>query len=390
MIIPEYPYISDSFSAYIEETEHPVCDTAAARAWNISGSEILPQEEFFRHFQQPGHERLYTNSEDALDSICRALPHTDLVRLISVFKDKGRFRDALRDMTPNLNYAKIPAAEAAEFDADSFGYPFIIKPAVGFMSRGVEVISSRREWQNYAAKIMENTTDLARGYSRNVIRDDIFLAEEMIPGKEFALDVYYTPEGEPVILSILHHRFSGMDDVSDRVYSTSAAMIDKYHDLFHIFLQDMGAHLSIRNFSFHAEFRITPAGKVIPIEINPVRFTGWCAADLAWFAYGINPYAAFLNDERPNLREISARRKNKTYSIIVADVPADIPIHTIDHIDYDAFAQRFSSVLSLRKMDWQRYGLFAFAFVQTDSSTEHELEDVLHSDLRNVICLKNK
>ena len=59
-------------------------------------------------------------------------------------------------------------------------------------------------------------------------------------------------------------------------------------------MDKIGKEIGYKNFPFHIELRIDK-DKIIPIEINPMRFCGWCITDIAQ-----NAYAAALNDRRFN------------------------------------------------------------------------------------------
>ena len=59
------------------------------------------------------------------------------------------------------------------------------------------------------------------------------------------------------------------------------------------------------NFPAHVEVRIDSSGKVFPIEINPLRFGGWCTtADLLGIALGYNSYDYFIQNEKPDWERI--------------------------------------------------------------------------------------
>lgn len=45
----------------------------------------------------------------------------------------------------------------------------------------------------------------------------------------------------------------------------------------------------------------------------------------------------------------------------------------------------FEKVLQLRKVDFRRYGVFGFLFVETTDGNEEELSRILNSDLRKYI-----
>ena len=121
-----------------------------------------------------------------------------------------------------------------------------------------------------------------------------------------------------MILNILHHIFSSGTDVSDRVYSTSKDIILKHKNAIEEFLKPIGKKAGLKNFPIHVEIRIDDKGVIRPIEVNALRFGGWCTTgDLSWHAYGINSYDYFINNKKPNWEQIFNSRPNKIYSIIL-------------------------------------------------------------------------
>ena len=56
------------------------------------------------------------------------------------------------------------------------------------------------------------------------------------------------------------------------------------------------------------------------ILFNPLRFGGWCAADLAHFAHGVGPYRCFPRGERPDRERIAEHTAGRTTTLIVADL----------------------------------------------------------------------
>jgi len=123
-------------------------------------------------------------------------------------------------------------------------------------------------------------------YPEQVLDLDRFVVEEVIDGEEFAVDAYFDGEGTPVLVNVLAHRFASADDVSDRVYYTSVDVIDRVGPIALEYLAEIGARAGLAHFPMHAEIRIDASGAVGAVEINPMRFGGWCATDLAYFFFG--------------------------------------------------------------------------------------------------------
>ena len=156
------------------------------------------------------------------------------------------------------------------------------------------------------------------------------------------------------------------------------------------FLNTLGKLVNLKNFPFHVEVRIDKNGTIIPIEVNPMRFGGWCTtADLSYFAYGFNSYQYFLNGTKPNWKELFKKGKNKKYSLILLDNNSGIPENKIASFDYDLLLSDFENPMELRKVDYNEYPFFGMVFVETSLENEKELDQILTSDLKKYIKVKN-
>jgi hypothetical protein len=393
MFILEEPYVSDLLVAAVAELRAPVLRTsmaerrlegAAAGDGRPAGDLLVDDAAFALAARRPG-ARLYTNSENALDWVGAHLSGTDLPRQARLFKDKLAFRDLLADLYPGYRYTGVRLDELRAFDPASLPAPFVVKPAVGFFSLGVHVVADAGEWPA-VAKLLEAEAGAVRGlYPTQVLDVERFVVEQVIPGEEFAVDAYFDATGSPVLVNVYAHLFAGPDDVSDRVYLTDTDTVERLGPPALEFLSELGRRARLRDVPVHAELRVDESGAVAPIEVNPLRFGGWCATDLAHFAYGIDPYRCYLRDERPDWAAIASATRGRTTAIVVADLPAALDRASIGSVDYERFAARFSQVLELRPTDFRRYPVFAFTFVQVPSDDLSELHAVLGADLREYL-----
>jgi hypothetical protein len=201
------------------------------------------------------------------------------------------------------------------------------------------------------------------------------------------MDAYYNSAGRPVIIDIYRHLFASDKDVSDRVYFTEKSIIVNYREKFEALLADIGRLASLKNFPVHAEVRIDNQGHIVPIELNPMRFGGWCATDLAHHAYQVNPYCYYFDQKEPAWDQILAGQSDNLYSLIVLDKPGDIASADIKAFDYEQLLTRFEKPLELRKIDYCEYPVFGFLFTETRPENMVELTDILQSDLKEFIRL---
>ncbi|MFZ2284337.1 MAG: ATP-grasp domain-containing protein [Lutibacter sp.] len=391
MILIDQPYISSFLLKTIKENHLEIVSTEAARKM-ISDDSLhwISEKEAVEFIKNTPDCLLYTNSENTISWIEKNLASTKLPGQIQVFKNKIKFRELLKDIFPNYFFIGIKFEELANLPLSTIKFPFIIKPAVGFFSLGVHKVDNPEEWPAVLNKITNDIAEIRSFYPNEVVDTSNFIVEECIEGVEYAMDCYFNKEGEPVILSILHHRFSTGKDVNDRVYTTSEEIIEKHLPTMQKFLNKLGALVNLKNFPFHVEVRIDKNGTIIPIEVNPMRFGGWCTtADLSYFAYGFNSYQYFLNGIKPNWNELFKSGKNKKYSLILLDNNSGIPESNIASFDYELLLSDFENPMELRKVDFNEYPFFGMVFVETSLGNEKELDQILTSDLKKYIKLKN-
>lgn len=389
MFILEEPYVSDLLATTVAELGLPVLETPMAKR-RLFGPHAVPlsaDDAFAAAASRPG-ARLYSNSENAIGWIAEHLAQSDLPRRIGLFKDKVAFRELVADLYPDYRYFGLPLSGLRTFDPSSLRAPFIVKPAVGFFSMGVHVVESAEAWPAVVVEIEREVQSFDSIYPDQVLGLDRFVVEEVIEGEEFAIDAYFDADGTPVLVDVYAHLFVSADDVSDRVYLTSAETVERLGPPAMELLAEVGRRARLSDFPVHAELRIDGAGRVAPIEVNPMRFGAWCATDLAHFAYGVNPYHCYLLGERPDWARIAAETAGRTTALIVSDLPSSIDLATIDSVDYERFAARFSRVLELRPTDFNRYPVFAFTFVDVPSNDLSELHAVLGADLREYLRMR--
>ena len=133
----------------------------------------------------------------------------------------------------------------------------------------------------------------------------------------------------------------------------------------------------------HIEVRITNDDKIIPIEINPMRFAGWCTTDVSKYAWGINVYECFLNLQKPDWNEILLHAGSRIYYFSMAEVDSGIDKTKIKSFDYEKYLSNFSNILELRRINPKQNPLFAVIFGSTDN--EDEIQNILKLNTRDYI-----
>ncbi|MDD2196329.1 MAG: ATP-grasp domain-containing protein [Bacteroidales bacterium] len=385
MFIIDEPYVSELFKDTIIKNRYKLLKNEFALKSEHYDSELLyDNEQMIEAFKS--NQLLYLNSENSIEWIADNLSFSELPQHINVFKNKALFRDMTRKMYPNFYYKQLDINELRSFKVDEVKKPFIIKPAVGFLSLGVYTVNSNNDWVKTVELIEKEMVDVKSMFPKEVLDTSKFIIEEYIDGTEYAFDAYYDNEGKPVIINILKHIFASTEDVSDRLYLTSKSIINEFISPFQEFLEEIGDILKIRNIPIHVEVRVN-GDTIVPIEVNPMRFAGLCTTDIAYFAYGINPYEYFIERKKPDWNSILKNKDGKVYSVTILDKPKDIDASAIKQFDFERVLKSFEKPLEVRKMDIKRYPIFGFVFAETRKENLIELENILKNDLREFIKL---
>ncbi|WP_415718996.1 ATP-grasp domain-containing protein [Maridesulfovibrio sp.] len=381
MFILEKPYVSELLKETMTELQRPVLDNNVARQTLQNTSfKLTKAKEFIEAYSKDLWQPLYSNSENAIDWIDNNLNIGDLPRKIRLFKDKSKFRDLVKSMYPDFFYRTVKFEKLDTIKAEELPIPCVVKPSVGFFSLGVHMIESVEGWLKAVQAIQSEVDNIRPLYPAKVLELDNFIIEECIEGEEFAVDAYYDTEGNPVIINILGHLFASSDDVSDRCYITSTEIINKHHNEFLNLLQEIGKRAELKNFPIHIEVRTDGRGNLGVIEVNPMRFAGWCVTDLAYYAYGINPYKCFMEGIKPDWDKISGCCDGKVFAMVIGEIDSAVDRSEITSVDYDGFKANFSKPLELREIDYKEYPVFAFIFAEVAADNMDELKKMLHAD----------
>jgi hypothetical protein len=386
MLVLDKPYVSEFLLRCAEEHGLPVLRTAAAQRLANGYSLHYVDADATALTEPAAAPRILTTSENALPLIADAIPGSELAAQVDLFKDKLAFRRATASLHPDIEFRGISLAEMAATDPADLPYPCVVKPAIGFFSMAVHPLFGPQAWTE-TVKEIETEMAVARDiYPPSVVDSSVFIVEQMLEGEEYAVDGYFDAHGRPVILSIFRHLFASDHDVSDRVYVTSKEIIEDSLPTFTEYLNALGEVTGCHDFPFHVELRRDGSGVLRPIEVNPLRFGGWCTtADLTAQAFGLNPYLAWFRAEVPDWPAILADHTGQTYAIVVLDNSTGVDAGEIRSFDLDAVCAGFGQVIEARSIDYREYPVFAFLFVRTPSSDLSELESILASNLAQYV-----
>lgn len=387
MIIAELPYVSEFLMDTICNMGFPAVQTEnTSTIFKGRSPKLFKADQVVAKFKEEPNSKIFTNSENSINWVFNNLQFTDLPRQIDLFKDKVKFRQFMAEWHPNYFFQEIDFMDLEKIDISNFPSSFIIKPSIGFFSMGVYRVSHHDEWPGIVARIQNEIEAVKSIYPVEVFDHKSFIAEEIIIGTEYAFDAYFTSEGEPVITGVYKHPFSSGTDVSDRVYLTSESIVMDNIEPFTNWLKKVGKKAKLHDFPLHVEVRVGEHGVINPIEVNPLRFGGFCTtADCTWFAYGVNSYEFFFNEKKPNWSNIFSTRKNVMYSLLVLNNSTGIDGKNILGFDYEKIASCLENPLEIRPINYKEFPLFGFIFTKTRSDNYKELDYLLNSDLNEFL-----
>jgi len=385
MILIGGPYVSDFLLDTLIRNNFSVVATQEAKELITNESiKWIDEEDAIATINANPETIVYTNSENTLSWVEKNLKSSNLHQYITSFKDKFKFRELTKNLFPGFEFKQVSLEEIQELSSESLSYPFVIKPSIGFFSIGVHIINTPEDWEN--AKKELTPEKLKSIFPDSVLNTSLFIIESLIVGEEYAVDHYYDGNGKAQILNIMHHTFSSGVDTSDRVYSTSKEIIERHLPQLEELFNKIGRELKLKNFPAHAEVRIDQNGNIIPIEVNPMRFGGWCTTgEVLGVSIGYNTYEHFFAKRKPNWDIIFKGKEDKLFSMVVLDNNSGIAAENIKSFDYSKLAREFEHTILVRKFDIHEYPTFGFLFLETSKNNQSELDRILTSNLREYI-----
>lgn len=385
MIILEEPYISQLLLDYLEESQIPVLSNTLSEHAYLRHNKlnVVDKKTFIALYNTATPPRLYTVSEYALDWVCTVLHDEKLVEQITLLKDKVAFRKVCSCIYEDLLFNEISYTALFEFNISEVHLPVVLKPSVGFLSAGVYTITNLEDWKNALEDIQKNFLKLAGTFPDTVVGDACFILESYIHGREFAIDIYFK-EKEPIIINIFEHPFTSKEDVSDRLYITNKTLFDDYLSMFTEHIARLNKVLNLSNIPIHMEIRVEN-GKIVPIEINPLRFAGLCLNEIHFYIAGQHPLSYFFSGTHPDYNAMWKGKENKTFSFSIIEKPEDSQNAALD---IEKLKHEFSKILEVRLVDSPKLNIFAFVFSEIETSNKMELNNILNLDVTKLLNYK--
>ncbi len=238
-------------------------------------------------------------SESSIDKILATLQEDHPKRkAIELFKDKFAFRKLIKD--ENFKIHKIDFQDIYQLKIKNKS---VLKPLKGCFGTAVKIIDEYTDLQKLQKEIRKELEKNSTVFNENVLTLNEFIVEDFIEGQEYAIDMFYNSDGKPCIVNIYHHPIPKYEQYLHMIYYSSKNTFNEIYPLAKSFFEQLNEKINVTDFPMHCEFKLI-GNKLIPIEINPMRFGGMGLGNLTYYSFNINPYQYFLENREPNWSDI--------------------------------------------------------------------------------------
>ncbi len=293
------------------------------------------------------NDRLYVASESALDIVLKKSKDSQKKKVTEILKNKINFRKSIAKFHPNFYFKEISLDKLHLLKLEK-GKKFVIKPSKGFFGTAVRVINSETDLLSLQNELAFEIKKNSAFFSEAVLSTNTFLIEEFAEGDEYAIDMFYNSDSEPVIMNIYRHPFHKNEKYFHSIYYTGKEFYNEIKERFLEIFNQYNSVFKVQNYPIHCEFKIN-GENVIPIEFNPLRYGGFGLADLTFHAFKFDPFNYFFEDIEPDWNYIWKNSKYKYFAWALGyngeglDVKRFIP----DHQKYKKFVQNYFEYVEL-------------------------------------------
>ena len=100
------------------------------------------------------------------------------------------------------------------------------------------------------------------------------------------------------------------------IYYTNKSIFETIYDEAILFFNKLNDKLQVKNIALHSEFK--RADKLVPIEINSMRFGGMGLGNMVYHSMKVNPYEHFINEQGPDWDKIWDSHSNSNFVYFIA------------------------------------------------------------------------
>lgn len=323
-----------------------------------------------------GGEKVAIATEAAMETVVERLDD-ERRKVIETLKDKAAFRRLLAEDYPDVTHVTVATSDLADVQLEP-GRRYVVKPALGVFGTAVRTIDGGQDLARLREEITAEIAAKVDVLSATALSSDRLVIERHIDGEEYAVDAFFDTEGEPIVTGVFHHPMPANDAYLHMAYVMSAAIHERVADSAAAFFRTLASRLGgVRNLAMHAEFR-WENGRLVPIEINSMRFGGMGLGNMAAHVAGVNAYEHFVGDTAPDwqglLRSPDAFVFFIAYNGSAVDVDRMVP-------DWPALRRRFTDIVLEVPFDHRRQLAFGILYLREPPERVQSLLDIEFNDL---------
>lgn len=310
-------------------------------------------------------DKVYAPTESALEIILERSEDSVFTNAVNMLKDKYKFRELMSNLYPDFFFAKTMINELEKIELDR-SKKYIVKPNKGFFGTAVKVLNKKTNISEITKEIRHELKKSSHYFPESILSKNELIIEQFVEGEEYAVDMYFNKHGKPEIMNIYHHPIPDKDEYFHVLYYTNKDIFDRFYDRLKAIFVKVNNHLNITNFPIHAEFKLEN-DKLIPIEMNPLRYGGFGLSDLTYHAFGFNPYMAFFNNYKPDWKQIWEIRNEHHFGWVLGYNGTDIDVETHTPND-EAYLHYLGETLHYVEIDHKKNPVFSIAYVKDNCS----------------------
>ena len=328
---------------------------------------IIISEEDFRDSEliiKTG-DKVYAPTESALEIILERSEDSVFTNAVNILKDKYKFRELMSNLYLDFYYIKttIDRLEKIKLDSDK---KYIVKPTKGFFGTAVKELTGETNISEITKEIRNELKKSSHYFPESILSKNELIIEQFVEGDEYAVDMYFNETGKPEITCIYHHPLPEKNKYFHVLYYTNKDIFNKFYDRLNAIFVELNTHLNITNFPIHAEFKLEN-NILVPIEMNPLRYGGFGLADLAFHAFGFNPFDAFFENFKLDWKEIWVKREENHFGWILGYNGTDIDVNTHEP-DHETYQEYLGNILHYVEIDHRENPAFSIAYVKDNCS----------------------
>lgn len=320
--------------------------------------------------------RVAITTEAAMPEVLRRLDD-DRRAAIETLKDKVAFRTALEDRYPDLDIRSVTLDELPSLSVAK-GARYVVKPARGVFGTAVHEVDDATDLVALRDRIHAEVARGAEVLSSAALSADTLIVEPYIAGEEYAVDVVYTMEGDPIVVGAYRHPMPENPAYLHVVYHAGADVLADVHDEALAFYRHLGETLDLHGMAMHGEFRLTPSGRLVPIEVNSMRVGGMGLGNMLYHTADIDAFHHFRAGTAPDWS--SVREDDHLHVFLVAYNGATVDPST-HRPDWNRLRAHFDDIVLEVPFDHRRQ--LAFGVVYARQRAER-LSELLRLDFDDV------